>query len=114
MDHKDIGEEEHDHRNGKDRKIGNNVSEPAAKGVRARKDVLKQDEGGENNLNNDSDVGLEELEDKFKIGIDNRKNNNYPEEDTKARNSQNQISYEADSRGGIRQNGNKAWGDKKE
>ena len=55
----------HDHSDGKDGEISGDISQPAAKGVRAREDVLKKDQRREDDLDDDADVCFEELEDKF-------------------------------------------------
>ena len=91
LNHEDIGKKKHDHGNGKDRKIGDDISEPAAKGVRTRKDVLKKDERGENNLNNDSDVGFEEFKNKFYNAVTDGNKNDDADDQAESRNGEKDI-----------------------
>lgn len=62
LNHKDIGEEEHNHGDGEDREIGDDVSDPAAKGLGSGHDVLEEDDGGEDYLNNDRNISFKKFE----------------------------------------------------
>ncbi len=109
MHHKNIGEEKHDHSDGEDREIGDDVSDPAAEGLGAGHDVLEEDDGGEDHLNNDGDVGLKKLVDKFGITIDNGEDDNDLQNNGKR--SEDNAGKETNPLGDVDQNRNKAGGD---
>ena len=91
LNHEDIGKKKHNHGNGEDGEIGDNVSEPAAEGVRAGEDVLKKNKRGENDLDDDGDVGFEEFKNKFYNAVTDGNKDDDTDDQTESRNGEKDI-----------------------
>ena len=77
--------------------------------MRSGHDVLEEDDGGENYLNNDGDIGFKKFVDKLGVTIDNGENNDDLENNRER--SENDTGEEADPLGDVGQNRNKTGGD---
>lgn len=59
--------------------MGDNISKPVSESLGTGENVLEEDQGGEDDLDDDGDVGFEELENEFDIAVNDGEDDNYSE-----------------------------------